>query len=47
VLAERFPGNWVPLALAYAGIATLSSVCIALLIRRSASATAPAAQALA
>lgn len=47
VLAERFPGNWVPLALAYAGIATLSSVCIALLIRRSSRVTVPAGQALA
>jgi MFS family permease len=34
LLAERFPGNWIPLATAYAGTAVISAVCVALLAFR-------------
>jgi MFS family permease len=34
VLAENFPGNWVPLAIAYAAAAALSAVCIATLMHK-------------
>jgi MFS family permease len=34
VLAEWFPGNWVPLATAYAGAALISAVCVGILMIR-------------
>jgi MFS family permease len=34
LLAERFPGNWVPLATAYAATAAISAVCVAFLTAR-------------
>lgn len=37
ILAEKFPGNWVPLAIAYSATAAISAACIGALMRRSAS----------
>ncbi|MBP0632377.1 MFS transporter [Cupriavidus sp. AcVe19-1a] len=33
-LAEKFPGNWIPLAIAYASAAAISAICIAVLMRK-------------
>ncbi|WP_144108966.1 MFS transporter [Paraburkholderia sp. BCC1886] len=34
ILAEHFPGNWVPLAIAYSATAAISAGCIGILMRR-------------